>query len=167
MIVAVVRARAAPAVERAQEWLAGRSRRERALLTVLAVLGVAIIGWYGVIQPLLVARQTAVARIELYEGLQARLRAAPIGAAPTPAGAVAISGPLDEAVRQAAAAQGLAADVTGDGDRVDITVAGARFDSAVPFLRALEGGGVVVDDLRMETAGQPGLINLTLTASRP
>lgn len=164
-MIAVVRSRALPAVERANAWLDGRSRREHVLLIALAVLGIAAVGWYGIIQPLLVARQTAVQRIELYEGLQARLRAAPAGAAPAP-GVVSLSGPLDEAVRQAAAAQALTAEVSGDADRVSVTIAGARFDGFVPFIRALEGGGAVVDDLRMETAGQPGLINLTLTAAR-
>lgn len=166
MIVAVVRSRATPAVERANAWLAGRSRRERVLLAALAVLGIAAVGGYGIIQPLMVARQTAVERIELYEGLQARLRAAPAGAAPAP-GVVPLSGPLDEAVRQAAAVQALTAEISGGPDQVSVVVANARFDSAVPFVRALESGGAVVDDLRLETAGQPGLINLTLTAARP
>lgn len=165
-MIAAVSSRAAPAVERANAWLAGRSARERMLLIVLAVLGVAAVAWYGIIQPLLVARQTAVERIELYEGLQARLRAAPAGAASAP-GAAPLSGPLDEAARQAVAAQALTAEVTGDADGVSVTITGARFDSAVPFVRALESGGAVVDDLRLETAGQPGLINLTLTAARP
>jgi len=166
MIVAVIRNRAAPAVERANEWLADRSERERLLLIALAVLGIGTIGWYGIIQPLLIARQTAVERINLYEGLQARLRVAPAGAAPAP-GAVPITGPLDAAVRLAAAEGALTAEIAGDADRVSVTVSGARFDSAVPFVRALERGGAVVDDLRMETSGQPGLINLTLTATRP
>ncbi len=166
MIVAAVRNRAAPVLERANEWLAGRSERERLLLTVLSVLGIAAVGWYGIVQPLLIARQTAVERIALYEGLQARLRAAPAGAVATP-GAVPISGPLDAAVRKAAAEGALTAQVSGDADRVTVVITGARFDGAVPFVRALESGGAVVDDLRMETGGQPGLINLTLTASRP
>lgn len=166
MIVAVVRTRAAPVIEQANVWLAGRSERERLLLIAMGVLGIAAIGWYGIIQPLLIARQTAVERIELYESLQARLRAPPAGAAPAP-GAVPITGPLDEAVRAAAAAGALTAQVTGDADRVSVTVTSARFDSAVPFVRALESGGAVVDDLRMETASQSGLINLTLTATRP
>ncbi|HZV85124.1 MAG TPA: type II secretion system protein GspM [Brevundimonas sp.] len=166
MIVAVVRARALPAVERANVWLAGRSERERLLLIVLALLGIAAVGWYGIVQPLLTARQTAFARIELYEGLQARLRAAPAGVATVP-GAALPPGPLDEAIRQAAAAQALGAEVAGDAERTGVTIANARFDSVVPFVRALESGGVIVDDLRMETAGQPGLINLTLTATRP
>lgn len=166
MIVAVVRSRAAPAVERANAWLDSRSQRERVLLIALAMLGIAVLGWYGIIQPLLVARQTAVERIELYESLQARLRAAPSGAAPAP-GAVLVSGPLDQAVRQAAMAQALTAQITGDADRVSVAVSGARFDSVVPFVRAVESGGATVNDLRMETAGQPGLINLTLTAARP
>ena len=166
MIVAAVRTRAAPAVERAHEWLASRSERERLLLIVLAVLGITAVGWYGLIQPLLIARQTAVERIDLYESLQARLRAAPAGSTPI-SGAAAITGPLDAAVRKAAAEGALTAQVTGDADRVTIVITGARFDGAVPFVRALESGGAVVDDLRMETGGQPGLINLTLTATRP
>lgn len=166
MIVAAVRSRAAPAIERANDWLAGRSERERLLLIVLAVLGIAAVGWYGIIQPLLIVRQDTVERIELYESLQARLRAAPAGAAAAP-GTAPLSGPLDQTVRQTAAAHALTAEVTGDADRVSVTIVGARFDSAVPFIRALESGGAIVDDLRMETAGQPGLINLTLTAARP
>lgn len=166
MIVAVVRARALPAVERANVWLADRSERERLLLIFLAILGIAAIGWYGIIQPLLTARQTAFARIELYEGLQARLRATPTGVAPAP-GAVLTSGPLDQAIRQAAAEHALSAQVTGDAGRTSVTIAGARFDSVVPFVRALESGGVIIDDLRMEATDQPGLINLTLTAVRP
>ena len=166
MIVAVVRNRAAPALERANEWLAGRSERERLLLIVLAVLGMGAIGWYGIFQPLLIARQTAVERIALYEGLQARLRATPAGAATAP-GVTPITGPLDAAVRKAAAEGALTAQVAGDAERVTVVITGARFDGAVPFVRALESGGAVVDDLRMETGGQPGLINLTLTATRP
>lgn len=166
MIVAVVRNRAAPAIERANEWLTGRSERERLLLGFLTALGIGAIGWYGIIQPLLISRQTAVERIELYESLQARLRAAPPGAVPA-SGTVPITGPLDEAVRKAGAEGALAVQVVGGADRVSVTVTGARFDSAVPFVRALESGGAVVEDLRMETGSQPGLINLTLTATRP
>lgn len=166
MIIRTVRGRALPVVERANVWLSGRSERERLMLLVLAVLGILAVGWYGVVQPLLLARQAAVARIELYEGLQARLRASPPGSVPAP-GAGPVTGPLDEAARQAAAAQGLTADISGDAEQVAVTIANARFDSAVPFVRALEGGGAVIDDLRMETASQPGLINLTLTAARP
>lgn len=166
MIIAVVRARTAPAAERATAWLTARSERERLLLIVLSVLGATAISWYGIIQPLLIARQTAVERIELYESLRARLRTAPAGS-PAAAGAVPISGPLDAAVRGTAAALALTAEVTGDADRVSVTIAGARFDSVIPFVRALESGGAIVDDLRIEQAGQPGLVNMTLTAARP
>lgn len=165
-MIAVVRVRAAPVVERASAWLAARSARERVLLGVLAALGAAALAWYGLVQPLMITRQTAVERIELYEGLQARLRAAPSGAAPTPA-APLLAGPLDEAARQAAAAHALNAEVTGGVDRVAVVVTDARFDGAAPFVRALEGGGAMIEELRLEAAGQPGLVNLTLTAVRP
>lgn len=166
MIVAVIRSRSLPAIERARAWLSERSRRERLLLLTLAVLGVAAVGWYGLIQPLLIARQTAVERIELYEALQARLRATPQSAAASPV-AVVMTGPLDQALRQAAAVHALSPEVVGDAERVALTIGGARFDSAVPFLQTLEGSGVVITDLRLEAAGQPGLVNVTLTASRP
>lgn len=165
MIVAALRSRAAPALERASDWLAGRSERERLLLIVMATLGLAAAGWYGVIQPLLIARQTSIARIELYEGLQARLRASPAGAVTTP-GQAPVSGPLDEAVRQAAA-QALAVDVKGDADTVTVTVAAARFDAAMSFVRALESGGAMIGQLRMEAGPGPGQVNLTFTATRP
>lgn len=166
MIVAVVRSRALPAVERAGAWLNERSRRERLLLLTLAVLGIAAVGWYGLLQPLLVARQIAVERIELYEGLQARLRATPANTAAAPV-AVIMTGPLDEALRRAAAVHALSPDLVGDANRVAVTIGGARFDSAMAFVQALEGGGVVITELRLGAAGQPGLVNLTLTASRP
>ena len=84
MIVQTVRTRAAPAVERANAWLAERWAREGVMLAGLAALGLVVAGWYGVVRPLLEARQTAIARIELYETLQARLRAAPAGTAASP-----------------------------------------------------------------------------------
>lgn len=166
MIVDTVRGHGLPVVKRAHAWLAERSARERTMLLILGGLGIVAVGWYGVVQPLVVARQTAVARIELYESLQARLRAAPAGA-PSAPGAAPVTGPLDEAARQVAAAHALTAEVVGDPDRISVTLRNARFDSAVAFVDALERGGSTVDDLRMEAVGQPGLINLTLIAERP
>ena len=168
MILAVIRQRTLPAVDRARVWLDGRSARERALLGVLAFwAGVALI-WYGVLGPLLGANATARERIALYEQLQARLRLAPGGAAAAPAGpTMAGDAALDEAIRQVASTLGLNPEVSADGDRVRVTVANARFDSALPFVQAIERGGAVVEAMRMDATDQPGLVNLSMTVSRP
>ena len=87
MIAPSVRTRILPAVERANVWLAQRSLRERRLLAGLAVVGLAAALWYGALQPLLAARQSAQARIDLYAELQGRLvarRAARLHRRPSP-----------------------------------------------------------------------------------
>ena len=168
MILTIIRERTFPAVDRATIWLDGRSARERALLGVLAFwAGVALL-WYGILGPLLSANQTARDRIALYEQLQARLRIAPAGTASTPAGPT-MSGDaaLDEAIRQVASSLGLNPEVSADGDRVRVTVANARFDGAVPFVQAIERSGAIVEAMRMDATAQPGLVNLTMTVSRP
>ena len=64
-------------------------------------------------------------------------------------------------------AQGLAADIQGDAEQITVTMAAARFDAALPFLQTLESGGVELADVRLQAADQPGMINLTLSATRP
>lgn len=164
-MIAAVTARTAPVLEQGKAWIENRSARERVLLGVLALLGLAAIGWYGVIQPLASARQDALARIALYEGLQARLRAAPAGVV-QPA-SPPLNEPLIDAVRQAAGQQSLTLAISGDEARVTATAAGARFESAAALVDTLERGGVTVSSLRMTATGQPGVVDLTLTATRP
>ncbi len=156
-----------PAVARASAWLDERSARERLLLQVMAALGLIAVLWYAVIQPLASARETALERIALYESLQARLRQAPAGPPPSVTSPALPGGSLVDAARQAAVAQGLAADIQGDAGRITVTLAAARFDAALPFLQTLESAGVELADVRLQAADQPGLINLTLSASRP
>lgn len=156
-----------PAVARASAWLDERSARERLLLQVMAALGLIAVLWYAAIQPLASARETALERIARYESLQARLRQAPAGPPPSVTSPALPGGSLVDAARQAAVAQGLAADIQGDAGRITVTLAAARFDAALPFLQTLESAGVELADVRLQAADQPGLINLTLSASRP
>jgi len=156
-----------PAVARASAWLDERSARERLLLQVMAALGLIAVLWYAVIQPLASARETALERIALYESLQSRLRQGPAGPPPAVTSPALPGGSLVDAARQAAVAQGLAADIQGDAERITVTMAAARFDAALPFLQTLESGGVELADVRLQAADQPGLINLTLSATRP
>ena len=168
MILADIHQRTFPAVARTRVWLDGRSARERALLGVLVFCaGVALV-WYGMLGPLLSANATARDRIALYEQLQARLRITPGGAASATSGpTMADDAALDQAIRRVAAELGLNPEVSADGDRVRVTVANARFDSALPFVQAIERGGAVVVAMRMDATDQAGLVNLTMTVSRP
>ncbi|HEV7227319.1 type II secretion system protein GspM [Brevundimonas sp.] len=156
-----------PVVVQAAEWFAARSARERLLLKVLAALGLVALLWYGVIQPLASARAAAMERIALHETLQARLKQGPPGVAAAVPTAALAEGSLVEAARAAAAAQGVAAQIDGDAERITVAAQGVRFEAAMPFVRALEAGGSELSDVRMQASVQPGLIDLTLTATRP
>ncbi|MBX9574931.1 MAG: type II secretion system protein M [Caulobacteraceae bacterium] len=158
---------ASPAVAQAAEWFAARSARERLLLQILAVLGLIAVLWYGVIQPLATARAAAMERIALHESLQARLKLGPPGIAAAVQTTSLAEGALVEAARAAAAAQGLPVQIDGDAERIAVAAQGVRFEAAMPFLRMLESGGAELSDVRMQASAQPGLIDLTLTATRP
>lgn len=168
MIVAVVRQRSLPAVNRARLWLEGRSARERALLGILAFWAAVALFWYGILGPLLSSNAEASNRIVLYEQLQARLRIASEGAAAASSGpAMAKDAALDTALKQMASVFDLAPETTADGDRVRVAIANARFDGVVPYVQAIERGGGVVEAMRMDATQEAGLVNLTMTVSRP
>ena len=167
MIVTFVRQQSLPAVNRARVWLDGRSSRERVLLGILAFWAGVAFFWYVVLGPLLSANAEARDRIALYEQLQARLRIAPGDAAAASAGpTMAEDAALDAALGEMAPVLGLAPEIAADGDRVQVTIANARFDSVVPFVQAIERGGGVVEAMRMDATEQAGLVNLTMTVSR-
>ncbi len=161
---------AVPPVHRAAlAWMEGRSRREQRLLQVMAALLVLAMAWYGVALPLMRAREAAMARIETAARLQSRILTAPAGAS---AGAVvpaAIEGGLAEVVTQRAAAAGLASSAVEDsGDALVFSIDNARYDAVIPFVAALEGvDGAVIQSLRIEAAGQPGLVRVRMQVSRP
>lgn len=159
--------RTSPALARTADWLAQRSDRERVLLGVMAALCLVAVGWYGVVLPVTSARATALERIALHQSLQARLRSAPTGGAAASSQTALADGPLVEAARAAAAAQGLSAEIEGDADRITVVVAAARFDAALPFLAGVEAGGAELTDVRMRAGAQPGLVDLSFTATRP
>lgn len=158
---------ASPVVAQAAEWFAARSARERLLLKILTALGLAAVALYGVIQPLVAARTTAMERIALQETLQARLKLGPPGVAAAVQTTALAEGSLVDAARAAAATQGAPVQIDGDAGRITVAAQGVRFEAAMPFVRTLEAGGAELSDVRMQASAQPGLIDLTLTAARP
>lgn len=155
--------RAAPAFAFAAGWMAGRSRREQILLAVLGGFLVVAGLWLLILQPLLDARAMAVSRIAAYETLMVRVRTAgSVGPAVQP-----LSGPLEAALPAQAAPFGVTPTVAADGDGVTVKVTEARYDSVVAWLAALESSGGVLSSVRIERGAEPGVVNATLSVSRP
>ena len=158
---------AAPAVKAATVWLDTRSRREQRLILAMAGLAVVAVAWYGLAQPIQRMREDAAIRIETAAVLLARLQAAPVGQV------VAVQAPLDGAVAdiltQRAAAAGLTPTrIEPDADGASMVIDNARYDAVIPFLAAVEGvDGAVVQDVRIEQAGQPGIIRLQMRVRQP
>lgn len=111
-------------------WWGARSRREQAMLGVLAALILGVVLVYGVIKPLQASRAAAIADIRTYETYNARLRAAGTVAQSKPAR----TGPPMQMVSDSAIAQGLAANAEPLPDGVRATVADGSYDSVVAWL---------------------------------
>lgn len=155
--------RATPAFAAAADWMAGRSRREQILLTGLGGLLLVAGLWLLILQPLLDASAAAVSRIAAYETLMVRVRTAgSIGPAVQP-----LAGPLETALPAQAATFGVTPTVTADGQGVAVTLTEARYDSVIAWLAALEASGADLSSVRMERGAQPGVVNASLSVSRP
>lgn len=155
--------RATPAFAAAADWMAGRSRREQILLTGLGGLLLVAGLWLLILQPLLDASAAAVSRIAAHETLMVRVRTAgSIGPAVQP-----LAGPLETALPAQAATFGVTPTVTADGQGVAVTLTEARYDSVIAWLAALEASGADLSSVRMERGAQPGVVNASLSVSRP
>lgn len=164
--------RAAPAVQAASVWMETRSRREQRLVIAMTCLAIVAVGWYGVAQPILRMREAATVRIETAAVLLARLQAAPVGGA-TIGQVAAVQAPLDGPVADVLATRASAAGLTPtriepDSDGASVVINNARYDAVIPFVATIEGvDGALVRDVRIEQAGQPGLVRLQMRVSQP
>lgn len=154
--------RLSPATQAAVAWLDARSVRERRLIIGLTALAVIAIVWYGVLQPILHARESATVRIETAAQLSARLNsAAPRGptAVETP-----VAGQMADILRQRAVAFGLSADrIEPEADGAGIVIENGRYDSIIRFIAAVEGvDGGVVQDLQIDRGNAPGMVRLQM-----
>ncbi len=158
--------RVTPTVRAAETWVRDRSRREQVLIAFFGGFLALTLFWFAIPRPLLEARATALDRIESYEAIMARLKTAgPV----TAAVAVLPDGPIEAALPIHAANFGIVpSSVTPDGDAVAVTMNDARYDAVIPWLAALESGGLVeLNQVRMQSRPTPGMVGVTLTVRRP
>lgn len=159
----VILNRASPALDAASAWYAGRSQREQVLLAGLGVLLIGAALWLLVLRPLLDARANAIGRIAAYEGVIVRVKTA----GPLRPGVAGLSGPLQTAIPAQAATFGIVpASVTPDGEAATVAVTNARYDSVIPWLAGLEGSGATLSSVRIERAGAPGAVNVSVRVER-
>ena len=146
----------------AAAWFDERSRRERALLGVLAVVLTLALLVQLVWRPLIVARDTARADIARYDRIAAQLRAAGPDVARV---AAARTGTLSTVVTERAAKAGLTiARIEPQGNQVAVSLDSVGFDAVVDWLAALDrDAGVIVVDLKVERRPDPGVVTAQVT----
>lgn len=132
-------------IEAARQWWLALSGRERLMLSVLGVVVLAVVGWYGVATPLMGLSKASRERVELASTQLANLRTL---AASRPAGTASPSaGTAQSLVEAAAGKAGVAiARRRQDADgRFTIWVSTIDARALLPWLASLErDGGVAV-----------------------
>lgn len=156
VIPAGLSTRASPAMAATVAWARERSRREQILLAFFGGFLALTVFWLLIPRPLLEARATAIARIETYETVKARLAGNAAAGRPAP-----VTGPIETVLTTRATAVGLAPAVTReDGDLV-VSVTDARYDAVVPWLAALEAEqGLTLSRVTIEQRPTPGTVNV-------
>ena len=146
-------------------WMRERSRREQVLIAFFGGFVLLTLFWFAVPRPLLEARSNAMARIETYEAIKARVSNAGAGAvvAPLP------DGPVETTLAIQASTFALTpSSLTRQGGDIVIALNDARYDSVVPWLAALEGGGAVsITEVKMQSRPVPGMVNVELRVREP
>jgi general secretion pathway protein M len=146
-----------------RHWWAERSPREQWLLSIMLGLLLAVIGWYGVWQPLQAARQAADARLE--SASLTRQTAARQLAMLKRGPAATLATPTAQLVTQSANDAGFQPGTTeaqGE-DRITITIPAVRARALFAWLIVLERQGVFVDQIQITTRSDASLsASLTL-----
>jgi general secretion pathway protein M len=134
-------------IEAVRQWWLALSARERLMLSVLGVVLLAVVGWYGVATPLMGLSKASRERVELASTQLASLRAL---AASRPAGAAAPSAGTAQSLVEAAAGKAgvsIARRRQDANGRFTIWVSTIDARALLPWLASLErDGGVAVTD---------------------
>lgn len=156
-------------MERIVAWYRALSAREQILVGIAAVLLVLLIGIYGIVNPLMTGidnARAAHAEAAVREGrIAAKLDALQGEAAPAEQ---AVTGPLDQFVRQEAAEMGLVADdVQGSGENaVTFNFRQVTAPTLFGWLASLERRGIIVVDVSTRPAAGSAL-SARMTLRRP
>ena len=140
----------------AARWWRGRTGREQALLGILVALASIVLLMMGIIRPLDAARTRSIAEIRTADALVARLRSAGPALAP--------NGPPAAAVVRAATAAGVTVQrIEPEGQRLEIMLTDASFESAMRFVATLEASSRLrLVEARVGVGVVPGTVTAQL-----
>jgi len=143
-------------------WIDARSPRERGLLAGLALVAAVALFVTLVWRPIEAAHAAALADIDRYDRIAARLR----GAGPDVARmAVARAGTPSTTITESAAKAGLTIQrIEPQGANIGVTLDTAGFDALVGWLAGLErDAGMRVVDIKLERRPDPGVVSAQVT----
>ena len=153
-------------------WLANLSERERRLVYAAAALAGVLLLYLVLVLPLQHASRRSAGRLEKKTADLAYLHAAAPRLASVNVGGVADSGEsiavlVDRTAREAGLG-GALRDQSPTGQGVRLRFEGASFDAMVAWLGALQAQhGVAIESAMIGAAAAPGLVNASLTLTRP
>lgn len=138
-------------------WWAGRSRREQAMLGILALFLAALALVYGVIKPLQAARASALQDIRTYETLTARIRAAGTLSASQPQRR---QGTPADVITGSAPGFGLAATVAPIPGGARATISDGGYDSVMAWLADLSATSALrIRRVDLQRRPEPGRVS--------
>ena len=141
-------------------WWTGRSRREQAMLGVLALFLAALVLVYGVVKPLQAARASALQDIRTYETLTARIRAA---GTLSPSQPQRRQGSPAEVINGSVGGFGLAATVAPIPDGARATIADGSYDSVMAWLADLSATSTLrIRRVDLQRRPEPGRASATV-----
>lgn len=151
-------------------WFFGLQPRERWILGIGAAAGVAIIGWWVVLQPVMAEAELLRSSVETKQRLLievAEVESAQPGNGAS--GRVGTDQTLVVIVSNTAASHGLGAPRTRQNgpSGIDVTLQAVSFDALMTWLVTLhESYGVDVETASFSSAREPGLVNGQLSLHR-
>ena len=149
-------------------WWQGLSRRERAMLALLAALALPILTWLMALRPLAAARAVAEVRLLAAQRDLVAVRAAAPALRTAEDRAIGTAAPALERVREAVAGAGLVADTLGQEEdgRLTLRIAAARGPVLLRLIAGLEAEGLVVQALSA-SRNEDSSVTASLSLSEP
>ena len=139
--------------DRLRQLWAARSLREQRMLLVMLALFVIVITAFGIVRPLVVARQEAATRLDQATRDLGQVRSAAALLRSARPGAASTRLALPDLVTQSATSAGFAPPTVGaqGNGAVRVTIASAKSPALFAWLRSLAAQGVLIDTLTIRT----------------
>lgn len=154
------------------QWVAGKTPRERLLLGIAVLMGALVLLGVFVVDPLVSWRHDTEARLEKHRALLAWVEpkaaeAARLTRRTSPESGRLSMAQIEQSLRDAGLTEALRRLSPGVGSQFEAAFEAVSYEDMLEWLaRTQASSGMTVQQMRIEPAGAPGLVNLSLTATR-